>query len=28
MKPRPWLSTALIKCQDFISKASKEILKK
>lgn len=28
LKPRPWLSTALIKCQDFIAKASKEILKK
>ena len=28
MKPRPWLKTALIKCQDFIAKASKEILQK
>lgn len=28
LKPRPWLSTALIKCQDFIAKASKEILEK
>ena len=28
MKPRPWLKTALIKCQDFIAKASREILQK
>ena len=28
MQPRPWLKTALIKCQDFIAKASKEILQK
>ena len=28
MKPRPWLKTALIKCQDFIANASREILQK
>lgn len=28
LKPRPWLKTALIKCQDFIAKASREILQK
>ena len=27
MKPRPWLSTALIKCQDFMSRALKEIFR-
>lgn len=27
MKPRPWLSTALTKCQDFMSKALKEIFR-
>lgn len=28
MKPRPWLKTALIKCQDFIANASREIFQK
>lgn len=27
MKPRPWLSTALIKCRDFMDRAFKEIFR-
>lgn len=27
MQPRPWLSTALIKCQDFMNRALKEIFR-